>query len=505
MRKTHFTENSQENIKVKKRTNRPKRFFGAKPLPLSKQCASMRENYPDFDVKWEKNEMICKGPIQPTSLSNVYTVEIRYKLAGVPYVRLIDPPLKKRKGSAEEIPHVYSHNKCLCLYYPKRHEFESANALAMTIVPWISLWLYFYEMWHVTGVWQGGGIHPPNRNINFASALRKRQKLVKEKKVKRILSIDGGGIKGVFPAAFLASLEEDLDGKPIGEYFDLIVGTSTGGIIAMALGMGFTAKDVLELYEEMGPNVFPSRCFIIRWINKAISLLGPLYDNKPLEVALRKKFADLALGNCKTRVVIPTYNFKEGKVHIYKTAHNERFKNDYKLKAVDVCLATSAAPTYFPVYAGVHGQPLVDGGIFANNPTSLAIIEALTVLNWNPEEVRVLSLGCTQYAFPEKPWYAKPFSGGLVDWGPNVTDLFMQGQSAVSHSMATLLLGRDKERLWRYSPNVAYGRFNLDNTQMINELKGLGYSVAREAQPEIEKIFFQDTVEKFVPVYSLHE
>ena len=499
MRKTRSLENSKDHNKAQYNSIKPKKFFGAKPVTLAKQYSMMKARYPSFTVKWDKNELVCTGRIQPTRLSQIYTVEIRYKLPEAPKVLVIDPPLKKRADSSS-IPHLYETGS-LCLYYPKRHEFESKNSIAVTIVPWISLWLYFYEMWHATGVWQGGGVHPPQKKKSYLVALRKRQSSGREKcKMKRILSIDGGGIKGVFPAAFLACLEEDLQGRPIGEYFDLIVGTSTGGIIAMALGLGFSAKEILKFYEEMGTEVFPTQNILMRWIKK---IKGPLYDNGPLEAVLRRKFGDLTLGNSKTRLVIPTYNYKQGEVHIYKTAHNERFKNDFKKQAVEVCLATSAAPTYFPVYSGIQGQPLIDGGVFANNPTSLAIIEAMTVLNWGLEDLCVLSLGCTQYAFPEIPRYAKYVPGGLVDWGPKVDDLFMQGQAAVSHSTATLLLGRNKEKLWRYSPNVAYGRFELDNVKRIDELRGLGFSEARKAQPDIETFFFREPAEKFVPCHSL--
>src|SRR5262245_37057247 len=103
--------------------------------------------------------------------------------------------------------------------------------------------------------------------------------------MKRILSLDGGGIKGVFPASFLAELEQNLD-RPIGDYFDLIVGTSTGGIIALGLGLGLSAKEVLSFYEDHGPRIFAGR----RWWRAVRRLGAAKYDRAPLDAAVREVF-----------------------------------------------------------------------------------------------------------------------------------------------------------------------------------------------------------------------
>src|SRR3989344_7323582 len=108
---------------------------------------------------------------------------------------------------------------------------------------------------------------------------------------KRILTIDGGGIKGVFPASFLASIEEKIDGR-VGEYFDLIVGTSTGGIVALGLGLGLPAKDVIGFYKEHGPLIFGGNGVLKR----LRSLLCAKYDQEALRAALKSKFGNRALG-----------------------------------------------------------------------------------------------------------------------------------------------------------------------------------------------------------------
>jgi uncharacterized protein len=180
--------------------------------------------------------------------------------------------------------------------------------------------------------------------------------------MKKILSIDGGGIKGVFPASFPATVEETVGGN-IGDYFDLIVGTSTGGIIALGLGLDFSAKQLLSCYEKEGGKTFGGGR-AMRWFPH---IRKPKYDPKPLKAALESTFGERLLGESQKRLVIPSLNIATGEVHLWKTCHHPRLQLDYKCKAVEVALATSAAPTYFPTFQGQTGIPLIDSGVWANN------------------------------------------------------------------------------------------------------------------------------------------
>lgn len=182
--------------------------------------------------------------------------------------------------------------------------------------------------------------------------------------MRRILAIDGGGIKGVFPASFLAALEETLRLDNLGSYFDLIVGTSTGGIIALALGMGISGKGVLSFYEEHGPAIFSGS----RRLRGYSSWFRPKYDPSPLRTALKTVFGEKRLGDSTRRLVIPSLDIAKGEVHIWKTAHHPRFQTDYRASMVDVALATAAAPTYFPTHRLASGIPLVDGGDMGKQP-----------------------------------------------------------------------------------------------------------------------------------------
>lgn len=311
--------------------------------------------------------------------------------------------------------------------------------------------------------------------------------------MKRILSLDGGGIKGVFPASFLTTVEDSIGGD-LANHFDLIVGTSTGGIIALGLGLGFSTAEILSFYEELGPSVFASKS-----TRRLSRLWRARYDQQPLREALVAKFGDRRLGDSTTRLVIPSLNLETGEVYIYKTAHHPRFERDYRVPAVDVALATAAAPTYFPVQQGATGLPLVDGGTWANNPIGMAVVEAIGVLDWSKEEIHVLSLGCTSE--PIRSDLRQQFSPGLTYWLPRIVNLFMAAQSSASAGTAAVLLGH--ENIVRIDPYVTPGRFQLDRVTDIPSLRGLGDAEARKALPRLRATFFTEPADTFRPYHEL--
>ena len=301
---------------------------------------------------------------------------------------------------------------------------------------------------------------------------------------RRILVIDGGGIKGVFPASFLASVE-DSTGDNIANYFDLIVGTSTGGIIALGLGLGLSAKEILAFYEKFGPRIFAS-------IHRS-GWFRSKYNSAPLKEALDICFDEKKLGDSKKRLVIPSLNLENGEVHIYKTAHHRRLERDYKEKAVDVALATTAAPTYFPTHWSAAGTPLIDGGVWANNPVGVAIVEAISVLEWPRDSLKILSLGCTTEPLNIDRGRRIPL--GRLYWAFKLLDVFMQAQSHGSLGTAQLLAGHDN--IIRIDPGMPQGRFSLDNPKEICSLTGLGDTEARKALPQLREVFFTNPAEPF--------
>ncbi len=306
--------------------------------------------------------------------------------------------------------------------------------------------------------------------------------------MKRILAIDGGGIKGVFPVSVLATVEDSI-GDNVANYFDLIVGTSTGGIIALGLGLGLSAKELLAFYEVSGALIFGGNrpLWKLRWFHTT------KYNSAPLKEALKNRFGTKKLGDSKKRLVIPSLNLENGEVYIYKTAHHPRLQRDYKVEAVEVGLATSAAPTYFPTHRAATGTPLIDGGIWANNPVGMSVVEAISVLGWPRDSLKILSLGCTTEPLNIDRGRSNP--GGLSYWTPKILDLLMHAQSHSSLGTAKLLAGHDN--IIRIDPVMPQGRFSLDGTEEICSLKGLGNSEARHALPKLREVFFTNPAEPF--------
>jgi uncharacterized protein len=171
----------------------------------------------------------------------------------------------------------------------------------------------------------------------------------------QILALDGGGIKGIFSAAFLAALEDDLKTR-ITHHFDLIAGTSTGGLIAIALGLGLSPREIVRFYMKHGPAIFPGAS---SWWRCSLHWLRSKYEAEPLESALKACFGERLFGESTNRLVIPSYNLGEDDVYIFRTPHHERLRRDLKVPAWKVARATSAAPTYFPSFRGIDGQRLI--------------------------------------------------------------------------------------------------------------------------------------------------
>lgn len=313
--------------------------------------------------------------------------------------------------------------------------------------------------------------------------------------MKRILTIDGGGIKGTFAVAFLAALEEDT-GTPIGRYFDLIAGTSTGGVIALGLGLGYSAREMLNFYLQLGPKIFASN----GWIKFLKHLGWSKYSPKPLEAALRGTFGTKTLGESKTRLVIPSVNLENGEVYIYKTSHHPRLATDWRKSVIEVAMATAAAPSYFPTHRAEMGTPLIDGGIWANNPVGLAVVEGIGVLGWERSDLRVLSLGCTHS--PLNIQKARDKSCGRLYWALKLTDLFMSSQSSGACGTASILCPDPENQLFRYNPPAPEDRFSLDGIKELESLRGLGYSEARKAKPRLHPVFFTAPAEAFSPIHT---
>jgi patatin-like phospholipase/acyl hydrolase len=311
----------------------------------------------------------------------------------------------------------------------------------------------------------------------------------------RVLALDGGGIKGTYTASVLASLEE-MTGKRIVEHFDLITGTSTGGIIAVGLGLGLPAKEIRAFYVEKGPVIFPQppSGFIRaawRWA------FGPKLSQDKLSAAVREVIGERLLGESRCRLVIPAYDGVRGSIHLFKTAHTPEYKQDYLRPALAVAMGTAAAPTYYPAYTDEAGGAYLDGGVWANSPVIVGLLEATCILRRKIDEVEILSIGTTTEPFDVSHARRR---GGLLAWNKGLITLFMQAQAEAALGQARLLTNG---RMLRIDATTTPGRFALDKATEINDLRSLGDQAARQHEKEISRRFLFAPAEPFTPLYPV--
>lgn len=323
----------------------------------------------------------------------------------------------------------------------------------------------------------------PRRSDGTKQSLRQVQPWPKDKTFK-ILSIDGGGILGLLPCLVLAEIEKRfLEGKPIGMYFDMIVGTSTGGIIALGLGQGKSAQDMSRLYIERGQYIFPGNRYI-RMVRQLVRYFFYSYDRQNLENELRREFGDNLLASAKVPICIPSFEGRYGEVYIFKTPHHPDYKKDQFEKLVDIGLSTAAAPTYFSAI-GQNGYTFADGGIWANNPAMIGVVEAITCFNINRTQIRLLSLGCGQERYRMQWWHR---IGGLFIWADQFFKTAMRLQSQSAINQAGLLIGRSN-MIRLDKPEVAKNIAMDDVKRAVDEMPSVARSLADGAGHRINEMF----------------
>ena len=304
----------------------------------------------------------------------------------------------------------------------------------------------------------------------------------------KILSIDGGGILGLLPCMVLAEIEKRfLDGQPIGRHFDMIVGTSTGGIIALGLGQGKSAKQLSNLYVERGKNIFPGNKFV-RLLRRVLQVTICSYSRRNLENELRREFADALFGSAVVRTCIPSFEGRYGEPYIFKTPHHPDYKRDQHEKLVNVALSTAAAPTFFSAVER-DGYVFADGGIWANNPAMIGVVDALTCFEIDRTQIRLLSLGCGQEIYRMKWWQR---IGGSLIWAKQFYISTMRAQSHNALGHAGLLIGRSN--LIRLDkPEVAKHVAMDDVDRAIVEMPPVARSLVEGAGHRIADLFLTDS------------
>ena len=308
----------------------------------------------------------------------------------------------------------------------------------------------------------------------------------------RILSIDGGGIRGIIPAIILARLERQT-GQRVADLFDLVAGTSTGGILALGLtrpGPGgrplYTAAQMTELYEKEGTRIFSSSWW--RRMRTMGSLREERYSADGIEEVLRRYFGDARLKDACTEVLVPSYEIERREPFFFKSAA-ARERAEYDFPMWQVARATSAAPTYFeparlPVPDSLDYWALIDGGMFANNPAACALVEAIARNPWATKFV-VVSLGTGKLLKRIPMKQAKGW--GTAGWLRPVLDIVLDGVSATVDYQLQQLLPGDYHR-YQVTLQQCYQAMDDVRPENLRNLRLQAEALCRERSRELGKL-----------------
>lgn len=260
--------------------------------------------------------------------------------------------------------------------------------------------------------------------------------------MKRILSLDGGGLHGIIPAAVLAQIERRI-GCRLADRFDLIAGTSIGGILALALAYEVPMRKVVEVFTERGTAIFSPRGLpagaVTRLLDLSRSVLGPKYSGTALREALAGHLGQRRLRDATHPVVVTAVDVSAGATKVFKTPHAPLSRGDEAIRALDVAMATSAAPAYFPSVR-IGNRLYADGGLFAVAPDQVALHEARHFMGVDPAGVRMLSVGTAVAGY--QPAGGVSPDEGAVGWlsdGRLILTLLAVQQQHVQAMMEDLL------------------------------------------------------------------
>lgn len=301
----------------------------------------------------------------------------------------------------------------------------------------------------------------------------------------QILCLSGGGFLGLYTISILADLEKDLD-RPIATSFDLIAGTSVGGIIALALAAEHPASEIKSKFEENGTRIFSNRPAPQTDLGKCLDTVRYLFSSKYDGEWLRKTIInvlgeDTLVGDLKHPTIIPVVNLSKGKPQIFKTDHHASFVSDHKLKAVDVAVATSAAPTFFPI-AEIGDEMFADGGLYANSPDLIALHEAVHFLGISDDQIRILSIGTSTAKFSLS--HSVKRNLGIFGWARSLPSTIISSQQI---DIYYILRHRLKERYLR-----------IDTTQSKEQERDLGLDIATEEAQKTIRGMARGSYQEFV-------
>ncbi len=305
--------------------------------------------------------------------------------------------------------------------------------------------------------------------------------------MKRILSIDGGGIRGIIPALVLAEIEKRTN-KKIAQMFDLIAGTSTGGILALGFSKAggdgsaeFSASDLASLYEDQGQTIFNRSLW--KGVASVWGVADEKYSHEGIEEVLEKYFADVVLGDALTKVLITSYDIEKRKPFFLKS-----WRKEYEpIRMRCAARATSAAPTYFEpaqLPFGDEKRSLVDGGVFINNPAVSAYAEARRIF---PDESDFLIVSLGTGELTRRIPYEDAKDWGLAGWMLPVLSCMFDGVSDAVNYQLEQILG---ESFYRFQTTLYSASDDMDNATKgnIENLKSEAHQLIEKQAAKIERV-----------------
>jgi patatin-like phospholipase/acyl hydrolase len=304
----------------------------------------------------------------------------------------------------------------------------------------------------------------------------------------KVLAIDGGGIRGIIPAIILAEFQKRL-GRNLCEVFDLIAGTSTGGIIALGIGtksnagQPYSPDQLLDLYVQNGPAIFKKNL-----LTSLKEIIFPKYSPDALETILANFFQATEFKTALTPLLISSYDLHKQRPFIFKSHYIAAHPN-YNWEVKSIARATSAAPTYFPplhLTKGTEDYALADGGVFINNPAMAAYAEARSLYSPESDEFIVVSVGTGDRQ--DHIEYRKARKWGLLGWAPQIVPVFMDSVSEAVDYQLAFMPGCKYHRL--QAPNLQAAEAQMDDVtpQNLDNLQSTARKFVAEHAAKMDEI-----------------
>lgn len=296
----------------------------------------------------------------------------------------------------------------------------------------------------------------------------------------KMLSIDGGGIRGVFAISILQAIEKETK-HPIADMFDVVAGTSTGAIIAASIALNISMDQILESYKSYGEKIFVRQA--------KVGLFKSVYNDRYLRRLLQKAFGEKTLADIEKPLLIPAVDITHGKPFIHRSNFGHREKGDLAIKVWDAVLSSCSAPVYFPPNNVENRYLSIDGGLWANNPSLVCITEAVHYFNTPLSDINIVSVGTGQQKIDfsidsEKHWGVRqwlPFHFPSMKVTPKLLDLALNLSSeSVSYHCQLLL----KDQFLRINEELGE-EVPFDEVKFMDELIDLGKQVFNSKREEI--------------------